>query len=61
MTKKERTSTTTRRPYEKPQLQEVRLVPEEAVLQTCKRGGQTGPGAKNCDKGPVPCVQKFHS
>lgn len=40
----------TRRPYNKPQLEAVRLVAEEAVLQGCKlQGGEVnGPQNINC-------------
>jgi len=41
----------TRRPYRKPQLEQVRLVIDEAVLETCKIGGQAGPNANNCAPG----------
>jgi hypothetical protein len=38
-----------RRSYHKPQLQRVRLKPEEAVLGSCKVSGMSGPaGAGNC-------------
>jgi len=35
---------TTRRPYRKPQVEEVRLVAEEAVLTGCKSLLSSGPG-----------------
>jgi hypothetical protein len=40
-----------RRNYCKPRLEEIKLVLEEAVLTTCKRGGQAGPSANNCAPG----------
>ncbi len=45
---------TTRRPYCKPQMEKVQLVPEEAVLASCKGHGGTneGPGDFNCPEGP---------
>jgi len=33
----------TKRPYQKPQVEEVKLVVEEAVLQACKTAATTGP------------------
>jgi len=36
---------TDRRPYVKPQLEQVELVAEEAVLQACKAGSCNLPGA----------------
>jgi hypothetical protein len=36
--------TRTRRPYQKPRLEKVKLVTEEAVLTTCKRGIPLGSG-----------------
>ena len=35
--------TETRRPYSKPQLEQVQLVVEEAVLQGCKTSASLGP------------------
>ena len=35
---KEEETTKTRRPYHKPELEQVQLVAEEAVLAGCKRG-----------------------
>jgi hypothetical protein len=32
-----------RKAYQKPRLEQVRLVPSEAVLANCKVGSQTGP------------------
>ena len=40
--------TTTRRPYRKPQLEQVQLVAEEAVLAGCKTVNRTQPGYENC-------------
>lgn len=31
-----------RKPYKRPQVSKVRLIPEEAVLSGCKTGGTTG-------------------
>lgn len=39
-----------RKNYKKPQINQVNLVIEEAVLQACKTGpGAAGSGAQNCD------------
>lgn len=41
-----------RKPYQKPRLEQVRLVPGQAVLEICKNPIQAGPGfLSNC--GPV--------
>jgi hypothetical protein len=45
-----------RRPYTRPVIEEVKLVPEEAVLGSCKApslGG--GPGTSNCKLRGQPC------
>ena len=57
MTKKK--TKPTRRPYCKPQLEQVRLVAEEAVLAGCKTGGSSGPdvGACNSSGGPGKCIE----
>lgn len=46
MTEK-RKRTKARRPYGKPQLEQVQLVAEEAVLAGCKRGNASGPPSFN--------------
>ena len=47
-----------RRPYRKPQLEQVQLVAEEAVLVGCKTKRATGPDAGPCNAsgGPGKCV-----
>jgi len=41
-----------KKPYRRPQISRVRLVPEEATLQNCKEaGGATGFGANSCLSG----------
>ena len=54
-----RETKTIRRPYCKLQLEEVRLVAEEAVLQVCKivGGGVTSPNNANCQPASV-CVNQ---
>jgi len=37
-----------RKPYNKPQIQEVPLRPEEAVLGGCKTGSKSGPTQAKC-------------
>jgi hypothetical protein len=37
-----------RKPYVKPQIQEVPLRPEEAVLGACKTSGRSGPAQFRC-------------
>ncbi len=43
-----------KRPYKKPELMQVPLRPEEAVLGNCKMSGGGGPGQGTCTS-PVPC------
>jgi hypothetical protein len=38
-----------KRPYRKPELKQIFLRPEEAVLGGCKATGGTGPGRSNCN------------
>jgi hypothetical protein len=47
-----------RRPYRKPQLEQVQLVAEEAVLVGCKTKRATGPDAGPCNAtgGPGKCI-----
>jgi len=47
-----------RRHYCKPRLEQVRLVPEEAVLTGCKTNSVNGPTGKNCKFRGVMCNQK---
>ena len=47
---------TTRRPYQPPQLEQVELVAEEAVLQACKTPQIFGPNRDPCvGSGPDKC------
>jgi hypothetical protein len=50
---------TTRRPYSKPQLEQVRLVAEEAVLLNCKSSQGSGPAGSppigRCNKPEPGC------
>jgi hypothetical protein len=43
-----------KRRYEKPELTQVSLRPEEAVLGACKKGSSSGPGQPKCNN-PAPC------
>ena len=45
-----------KRPYEKPEIKQVALRPDEAVLGACKSatGSGGGPGGSNC-RTPAPC------
>jgi hypothetical protein len=52
---------TNRRNYRKPKAEQVKLMSEENVLQTCKMGGGEGPGVKNCERGFQVCYQKSRS
>ena len=40
--------TNKKKPYKKPQLQEVKLVPEEAVLTACKTANGLAGGTRTC-------------
>ena len=42
--------------YVKPELAQVRLRPEEAVLGGCKLAGGYGPVVNSCRSGPTPCT-----
>jgi len=44
-----------KKPYTKPEVKQVLLKPEEAVLGGCKMTGITGPSASNCSA-PPPCA-----
>lgn len=47
----------TRKPYQKPKMEQVRLVPEQAVLSICKNAISAGPSSNDCtDVGGTPCV-----
>ena len=43
-----------KRPYAKPQIQEVPLRPDEAVLGGCKTASLSGPAQHRCNT-PSPC------
>lgn len=43
-----------RKPYEKPEIKQVPLRPEEAVLGSCKNNIAIGPGGGGCHS-PSPC------
>jgi hypothetical protein len=45
---------TRKRAYQKPELTQVSLKPEEAVLATCKTTGVSGPAQSRCLT-PAPC------
>jgi hypothetical protein len=52
--------TTTREAYCKPQMEQVELVPEEAVLATCKYN--TGSGNQYlCEPGVLTCISTQRS
>ena len=44
-----------KRPYIKPELKQVQLKPEEAVLGGCKLSTASGPARVTCDFGPGAC------
>ena len=44
----------TRKPYAKPEIKQVDLTPEEAVLGSCKTSTVSGPAQATCSI-PAPC------
>ena len=44
-----------KKPYVKPEVKQVPLKPEEAVLGSCKLSTFTGPGGSNCGIPVDPC------
>jgi hypothetical protein len=44
-----------KRPYAKPEIQQVALRPEEAVLGSCKGTGGSGPGGGGSCRHPASC------
>ena len=52
--KSEIEATPTKKRYEKPEVTQVSLRPEEAVLGACKAGRVSGPGQPRCGV-PAPC------
>lgn len=42
--------------YQKPMLEQVRLIAEEAVLANCKVTGETGPNSGDCLPDTAYCV-----
>ncbi len=50
--KRKRNECVGKKPYTKPEIKQVELKPEEAVLGICKQASQGGPGG-TCS--PVPC------
>jgi hypothetical protein len=45
----------TKRAYSKPELVQIPLRPDEAVLGNCKTAGTSGPGATGNCSTPAPC------
>ena len=60
MTEKIKTGTA-RRPYRRPQLEEVQLVVEEAVLQSCKVPSRGGQNLYSCRGGEPPDTTQCQS
>jgi hypothetical protein len=54
MNNKHDDATPTKKRYEKPEVTQVSLRPEEAVLGACKAGRVSGPGQPRCSI-PAPC------
>jgi hypothetical protein len=44
-----------KRPYEKPQVKQVVLKPDEAVLGACKTTAIAGPAQSRCNNGGLRC------
>jgi hypothetical protein len=53
----DRSSSRGKKAYTKPEIRQVALRAEEAVLGNCKTGagGTSGPGSGNCKSGVNPC------
>ncbi len=49
-----RSARSTKKPYVKPEMRQVSLRPEEAVLGGCKVAGPLGAGQPTCNA-PAPC------
>lgn len=62
MIEKEKLMRTNRRPYSKPEIEQVQLIPEEAVLTSCKTstGGPGRPGV-GCAVAPKHCKNTLGS
>jgi hypothetical protein len=54
MSDESKSERTGKRAYQTPELTQVSLKPEEAVLGTCKQAGQSGPAQSLC-LSPAPC------
>jgi hypothetical protein len=52
---KKRNAPKEKRPYVKPEIKQVQLKPEEAVLGGCKPSTASGPARVTCDFGPGQC------
>jgi hypothetical protein len=52
MNSKRRVDSKQKKPYVKPEIKQVQLKPEEAVLGGCKVSGQFGPAVGNCTVPP---------
>lgn len=46
--KSKRAAPPPKKPYQKPELKQIPLRPEEAVLGACKTTGVSGPATSNC-------------
>ena len=53
--KPEKSSGKRKKPYVRPEVKQVPLRPEEAVLGFCKQNSIFGPGASNCGVGVSIC------
>jgi len=49
----ERSAKHSKKPYLKPEIKQVQLRPEEAVLGNCKTSGSSGPSGGDCGTCPV--------
>jgi hypothetical protein len=48
-----------KKPYVKPEVKQVPLTPEEAVLGGCKSPSNSGPLSSNCKPGGSPCSSQI--
>lgn len=58
MKEKDKEIVSNRKIYQKPKIEQVKLITEEAVLQSCKAAGTSGPGVKNCERPFQQCLQR---
>ena len=56
MTRQTEGKTPKKKPYLRPDIRQVELLPDEAVLGLCKTTGTTGPGGQSCNQAIFACA-----